>query len=153
MPAIYNQVLIQYRDQNGKEGTSFWPSVDQDAGGASAYVDLAAKVQAITNCAVIGVQFQQSVLITATPTTGPYKTITDRAMMLSKIVSTNKPFMFSVPGPMAAIFEADTLKVNLSNADVLALQAAMMPLIGDNEGNPMGPFRKGYRTEAKGSTS
>ncbi len=153
MPAIYNQVLVQYRDKNGKEGTSFWPSVDQDEGAAADYVDLAAKVQAITNCAVIGVQFQQSVLIDATATAGPYQTIVDRAMFLSKIVATAKPFMFSIPGPKSSIFMPDTLQVNLSNADVLAMQAAMMPLIGDNEGNPMGPLRKGYRTEAKGSAS
>lgn len=153
MPAIYNQLLVQYRDQNGKEGTSFWPTVNQDPGAASAYTTLAAKVQAVTNCAVIGVQFQQTVVISATPTDGPYKTIVDRAMFLSKIVATAKPFTFSIPGPKSSIFMPDTLAVNLTNADVLALQAAMMPIIGDNEGNAMGPFRKGYRTEAKGTAT
>jgi hypothetical protein len=142
---------VQYRDQNGKEGTSFWPAIDQTAGPAAGYTTLAAKVQAVTNCAVIGIQFQSTVLISASPTDGPYKTIVDRAMMLSKISATAKPFMFSIPGPKSEIFEADTLKVNLANTDIIALETAMIGAVGDNEGNAMGPFRRGYRTEAKGS--
>jgi hypothetical protein len=151
MPAIYNQILVQYLDGNGKEGTSFWPATDQTTIPPSAVTALAAKVQALTNCAVIGMQFQSSYTLTATPTDGPYKTIVDRVMVLSKIVATQKPFTFEIPGPKSTIFTGDTMTLNLANTDVIALQTAMMPNVGDNQGNPIGPFRRGYRTEAKGS--
>lgn len=151
MAALYNQILVGYLDQNGKPGTSFWPAIDQSTGPAAAYSGLCAAVQAVTDCAVIGVQFQSTLLIGATPTDGPYKTIIDRAMMLSKITATGKPFTFSIPGPKSSIFLPDHLTVDLTNTNVIALQTAMMAKVGDQAGNAMGLFRRGYRTEAKGS--
>lgn len=151
MAAAYNQVIIHYRDESGKECQTFWSTVDQGAGGASAYTGLAAAAQAISDCAVIAVQFQTTVLIEATPTSGPYNTVTDRAMILSKIGSTGKPLTLQFVGPKASIFQSDTLKLDLTNADVIALEALMMSLIGDVQGHAMGPIRKGYREQARGT--
>lgn len=149
MAAAYNQIIIHYRDESGKECQSFWSAVDQSEGPAADYVELAAKAQAITDCAVIAVQFQSTVLIEATPTDGPYNTVVDRCMILSNIPETSKPITLQFVGPKASIFLPGALKLDTSNADVVALQTKMMELVGDTSGNPMGVIRRGYREQAR----
>lgn len=150
MASMYNQILLGYRDTSGRECTSFWSAIDQDSGAAAAYAALAEKVQACSDCAVTAVQFQQTLLLGNEPAEGPYNTILDRVAVLAKITATGKPFTFDMVGPKETIILPDRITLDLGNADVLALETAMIGAVGDLGGNAMGPFRRGYRTEAKG---
>jgi hypothetical protein len=151
MAAAYNQIIIHYRDINGQECQSFWSSVDQTEGPASDYVELADKVQACTDAAVIAVQFQSTVLLEATPADGDYPTVMDRCMTLSRRTATTAPITLQLVAPKASIFEADTETLDLTNADIVALQALMVTLVGDTSGNPIGPWKKGVREMARGT--
>jgi hypothetical protein len=148
MPAQYNQVLIGLLDNNGRPATMFWTSIDQTAGPAADYAALAASVQAISDAAVVCVQFQSTLLIEASPSDGPYNTVTDRCQILMKIMETGKPLTLGLVAPKSGIFLPDHKTLDLSNPDVIALQDEMMATIGDKDGNAMGPIRRGYRTEA-----
>lgn len=149
MASAYNQIIIHYRDKDDKECQSFWSSVDQEEGGAADYVELAAKVQACTDAAVIAVQFQTTVLIEATASDGDYPTVMDRCMTLSKIVATGRPNTLQLVAPKASLFLPDTITMDLSNPDLIALSELMQELVGDTDGNPMGPFRRGVRQMAR----
>lgn len=151
MAAAYNQVIIHYLDIDGRTCQTFWSTQDQTEGGASAYVDLAAAAQACTDAAVIAVQYQSTVLLEATPADGDYPTVYDRAATLSKILSTNAPNTLQLVAPKSTLFLADTITLDLTNADLIALQTEMMSKVGSPQGAAMGPFRKGYRTQARGT--
>jgi len=127
--AAYNQIIIHYRDESGKECQSFWSAVDQSEGPAADYVELAAKAQAITDCAVIAVQFQSTVLIEATPTDGPYNTVVDRCMILSNIPETSKPITLQFVG--AVMYQPAIAQVaNVqANGQALARAAEALELI------------------------
>jgi hypothetical protein len=151
MAAAYNQVIIHYLDIDGRTCQTFWSTQDQTEGGAADYVDLADKVQACTDAAVIAVQYQSTVLIDATPADGDYPTVYDRAATLSKILSTNAPNTLQLVAPTSALFLPDTITLDLSNTDLIALQTEMMAKIGSPQGAAMGPIRRGYRTQARGT--
>ena len=149
MGAAYNQIVMQYVDANGKPATTFWTSVDQGTGGASAYTTLAAKAQAVSDAAITAVQFQTTVLLDGSAGDGPYNTVTDRCQILMRIPATGAPLTLGLVAPKSEIFLPDNVTLDLTNTDIIALEAAMMTLVGDKMGNAMGPIRRGYRTEAK----
>lgn len=149
MAVQYNQIIIHYRDVQGKECQTFWSAVDQTEGAAADYIELAAAVQDCTDAAVTAVQFQMTVLFEATPAEGDYPTVYDRAMTLSRIPATNAPNTLQLVAPKADLFEADTITLDLTNPQLIALQALMVELVGDTNGNPMGPFRRGQRQQAR----
>jgi hypothetical protein len=147
--ALYNQCILNWIDKNGQEAQNFWTTLNQSSGGASAYEDLAEKAEAISCCKVQAIQFQTTLVRGATPVTGPYQTVLDRANILAKISGTNVTTTISLPGPQAAIFLPGNVIVDMSNTDVIAFQAALAAVIGDTSGNPIGVFKRGYRTSAK----
>jgi len=151
MPALYNQVIIQYRDKNGKMATSFWTTVDQDEGAAAEYATLAGLAQNVSDAAIVSVQFQQTLNIEATPADGPYCTVFDRCMVLSSIPATLAPVTFGLIAPTEDIFLPDNLTLDLANDDIIALQGEMAAQLGDRLGHAQGPFRRGYRTRSRGN--
>lgn len=146
---MYNQVLVSYTDQNGKQCTLFFTAQDQGAGGAAGYAALAAAVQNCTDAAINAVQFQATLLLDATAGDGPYNTIYDRAAMLLKIPATGQPITYELAAPKASLFLPDTVTLDLMNSDLIALQSEMSAFVGDKLGNPIGPIRRGYRTQAR----
>lgn len=130
--------------------TSFWTAQDQTAGGASAYSDLADAAQAVSEAAIVAVQFQQTLLLSATPGDGPYCTVFDRCNTLTSIPTSGAPVTFGLVAPKQEIFLPDHKTLDLENDDVITLQDEMMAALGDRLGNAQGPFRRGYRTRARG---
>jgi hypothetical protein len=149
MPAIYNQVLLQWQDVSGKQCSSFWTTQDQTAGGAGAYATLKDKAEAISCCGVIGLQFQVTITYSPTPVTGAYCSVLDRAVFRNRIPDDNQPSRIEIPGPKAGIFLPDLVTVDLSNTDVLAFQSEVMAVLGGATGHAMGPFKKGIRARAR----
>lgn len=149
MPLFYNQVLMQWRDENGKYSTNFMTTLDQGSGGAGTYSPLAATMQACSDALLECIQFQTTILQVGTPEGGPYPTVWDRAVLLARIDGTNAPTRIEIPAPKAAILQEDTSLVNLEAPEIVALQSACIAVLGDPLGNPMGPFRRGIRTNAR----
>lgn len=151
MAQIVNQVLMQWRDTSNKFATSFMTTLDQDSGGASAYTNLADKLQDCSDCLLEAVQFQQTVIRVGVPSTGVYGTVWDRAALLANITTTRQPTRVEIPGPKAAIFlPSNNTIVNLASPQIVALQTACIAVLGDAHGNPITPFKRGIRTEARG---
>jgi hypothetical protein len=149
MGVIYDQVLIHYLDNNGTPATAFITTQEQGSGGAGAYSALAAAFQAVSDAKVVAVQFQSTLHLTGTAGSGPYETAFDRGVLLGNIPATGAPAKVSIIAPKAAIFLPDTVTIDLSNLQILALQTQIMALAGDRNGNPWGPFKRGMRTEAR----
>jgi hypothetical protein len=64
--------------------------------------------------------------------------------------SAAQPLKLSVPAPIAAQFQADTLHINPSYSLAAALQAAMASHGCDRSGNPPLGFLSGIRKRGKG---
>jgi hypothetical protein len=149
MAILANQVILNWVDISGKFSTNFCVTQDQGDGGTGAYGDLAAKFQAASHCALVGVQFQTTLKFDATPEDGDYPSVLDRAVLLARIPLGTTKTRVEVPGPRSELFQADTLTVDLSNTLVTDLQAACIAVLGDTSGHPMGPFRYGNRQRAR----
>lgn len=151
MPAYYNQVIANWSDGAGKQATSFMTTQNQASSGTTPYTGLATALQ---NCAAAhldAIQFQTTIIFGGTPLPGPYSTAVDRAVMLGNILSTGAPYRLSVVGPLSTIFQAGNSLVDLSNANIVALESASMSVLGDSLGNPIGPFKRGIRQMARGN--
>jgi hypothetical protein len=146
---IYNQCILNWLDKNGATAASFWTTQDQGAGGAGAYSALAAAAQACSDAAIIGIQLQTTVQLATMPGDGPYCTVFDRAALLARIPATGTPTRQEIVGPKSSIFLPDLVTVDLTNANVLALQSQIEALVGDKSGNPQGPYYRGLRRQAR----
>jgi hypothetical protein len=150
MSHLYNQALIHYVDRNGRTSCAFLTTQDQGEGGAGAYADVAAALQACSDAAIIAIQFQTTVLVSATPSTGDYDSVLDKAVILVPISGEARSTRLEIPAPKSSIFRADHVTVDLANADVIALDAECQAVLGDSDGHPWGPFRRGTRQRARG---
>lgn len=150
MADIYNIVLMHWVDQGGKTCTSFYTTQNQGAGGTGAYAALASALQACSDAALVAIQFQTTAHLTAAPTTGPYKSVYDRALGMSHIVVGGNGYKWSIPAPKAAIFQGDTKTLDLSNPQVMALDTAMQAVLGNSLGDAVGPISYGARGRAGG---
>jgi hypothetical protein len=142
---------MHWRDANNKLGTSFWTTQVQSNAVPAGLLSLGAAAQAMSNCGLIAVQYQTTAVLTNVPTSGPYPTVFDRAVMLATITNTNSPRQLAIPGPVSSIFLPDNVTVDLSNSLVAAFAAQAQANLGDTAGNPVGPFVRGRRTQAGGS--
>jgi len=146
---IFNQLFIQWRDINGRECTSVWTTQDQSDTGVGAYAALKDAAEACSNCTVIGLQFQTTIAYSNDPSTGPYPSVYDRAVLMDRIDVTGKPSRLELPGPRPELFQADLVTVDLSAPLIVALQAEVVAVIGDQNGNAVLPFIRGYRNKAR----
>lgn len=151
MPAIYNQVIGDWIDEDGRTATSFMTTVDQTVGGAAAYGALAAAMQACCDANLTAIQFQTTLVLGGAPTSGAYSTCVDRAVFLGNVMTTNRPYRLSLVGPKESIFQVNNSLVDLSNPLVVALEAASIAVLGDTTGNSNGPFKRGTRQMASGN--
>lgn len=147
--AIYNQLIVTFLDKNGGMADTFWTTQDQSSSPGSGLVAVASAAQACSDAAVIGVQFQSTLRIDATPGDGPYCTVFDRARLLSRITATGRPARQEIIAPKASLFLGDLVTVDLTNVDIMALNVQLMGKIGDKSGNPQGPITRGLRASAK----
>lgn len=151
MPGIVNMAIGNWIDTSNKEATSFMTTQDQVTGGAATYAPLADALQAVSDCYLQAMQFQATLIRVGVPQPGDYGTVVDRASLLGNIVATGAPYRLSIVGPKASIFLPDHTTVDLSNPLIVALQAQVMALMGDNNGNACGPFKRGVRQMARGN--
>lgn len=151
MSGFYNQALLTWIDHNGKTATSFLATQDQSSGAAADYETLAAAFDACADAKVAVVQMQSTLIRVVTPVSGVYSTVWDRGVCFSNNSVTNVGQRQAIVGPKADIFLGDTVTVDLTNANIMALQAAIQDVIGDGAGNPCGPFNRGRRQNAGGS--
>jgi hypothetical protein len=148
---IYNQVLIHWEDANGGTATSFTPTQDQSDDGAAAYAALAAAAQACCDASIVAVQFQSTLLLSRTPTEGPYQTVWDRGVLSGRNSVTNRSQRNILVGPKEGILLPGHVYIDLTNPDVLAFQSEVQAVLGNSAGDPRGPFYRGVRLEAGGS--
>lgn len=151
MPAIVNMALANWVDNENREAVSFMTTQDQLSGGASAYASLANALQDCSDAWLNAIQFQATLVRVGIPVVGPYATCIDRASLLGNIIGTGAPYRLSIVGPKSSIFLADNKTVDLQNPLIVALQGQVMALMGDNNGNPCGPFKRGVRQMARGN--
>lgn len=151
MPAIFNQVIGDWIDVDGRTATSFMTTIDQSNGGAAAYVSLANAIQACCDARLTAIQFQTTVVLGGAAAGGAYATAVDRAVFLGNVNVTNRPYRLSLVGPKASIFQANNSLVDLSNPLVTALNVAQMAVLGDTSGNANGAFKRGTRQMAAGN--
>ena len=151
MSTIYNQVIGDWIDVNGKTATSFMTTIDQSSTGVAAYAALAAAIQACCDANLTAIQFQTTLVLGGSANAGPYATAVDRAALMGAIATTNAAYRLSLVGPKAAIFAPTNAIVDLSNPLVMALDAAQQAVLGDKNGNHNGPFKRGVRQMARGN--
>ena len=151
MPALYNQVIGDWIDSDGRTATSFMTTVDQTAAGTGPYAALAAAIQACCDAHLTAIQFQTTLILAGAPSPGPYGTAVDRAVFLGNITTTNRPYRLSLVGPKASIFLPDNQIVNLADPLVQALDGAQIAVLGDTSGNANLPFKRGTRQMASGN--
>lgn len=151
MPAIVNMALGNWVDNENREAVSFMTTQDQTTGAAAAYAPLANALQDCSDAWLNAIQFQSTLVRVGVPVVGPYGTCIDRASLLGNIIATGAPYRLSIVGPKSSIFLADNSTVDLSNPLIVALQTQVMALMGDNNGNPCGPFKRGVRQMARGN--
>lgn len=151
MAAFYNQVILTWRDHNGKEASAFLSTQDQNVGGAAAYAALADAFDACADAKVAVVQFQTTLIRAAAPVAGVYSTVWDRGVLFDRNPTSKRYQRQSIVGPKASIFRADNITIDLSNPNVVALQGACQAVLGDSAGNVIGPFARGERQKASGS--
>ena len=150
MATCFNQVLLIFKDLNGKYATTFWPTQDQSSAVPGGLSSLGAAAAALSDCGLVAVQYQTTHVIGASGTTGAYPTVMDRVMMLANIASSGAPARYELPGPKSSIFLADNVTLDLSNADVAAFIAQVQGNCGDALGNATGVFKRGRRSQARG---
>lgn len=151
MPLYYNQVLMQWRDQNNIACTSFMTTLDQAEGGASEYSSLADALQDCSDALLTAVQFQTTVIRVGDPGPGDYASVWDRARLLANITTTRQPTRVEIPAPKSDLFlPSNNTIVDLSSPLILALQSECGAFLGDPHGNAMGPFKRGIRASARG---
>ena len=150
MSHIYNQTLLHFVDINGKRTCAFLTTQDQSAGGAGAYSPLAAAMQAVTSCGLVAIQFQSTLVIDASPADGDYPSVFDKAVILVPIDGENRSTRLEIPGPKSEIFRPNHVTVDLANTLIQDVQAQGIALLGDADGHPWGPFKRGTRQRARG---
>lgn len=149
MAILKNQVLMQWRDRNGKECTNFMVTLNQLSTGCGAYTALADAMQDCSDALLEAIQFQTTLIRVGTPESGSYDTVWDRAVLGARINTTNQPTRVEIPAPKDTILQADNSLVNLSSPLIVALNDACSAVLGDASGNAMGTFRRGIRTNAR----
>ena len=150
MSHIYNQCLLHFVDINGKRTCAFLTTQDQSSGGASTYAPLAAAIQAVTSCGLVAIQFQTTVVVDAAASDGDYPSVFDKAVILVPIDGENRSSRLEIPGPKSEIFLSNHVTVDLTNTLVEDVQAQGIALLGDADGHPWGPFKRGTRQRARG---
>ena len=124
-----------FRDFDERQGGSWWTTQDQSAAVLGSLATLMTKTQALTDCSLIACAIHVWKDLTGVTGTGPYKAISDKVTFTFR--SSKGTFgRLTIPGPKAAIFNADGKTVNLAQADVAAWLAQVYALLGDSEGNP-----------------
>jgi len=141
---------MHYLDNAGKTACSFLTTQDQSSGGAGAYGALATALQACSDAALVAIQFQTTVVLSATPASGDYPSVFDKAVILAPITGESRSTRLEIPGPKSEIFQPNHVVVDLSNPLVLALQSECEAVLGDADGHPWGPFKRGTRQRARG---
>ena len=149
MALFYNQVLMQWRDENNKSSTNFMTTLEQGEGSTGDYSALADAFQACSDALLECIQFQTTLIRTGDPISGDYPTVWDRAVLLARITTTNQPTRVEIPAPKSSILQADNSLVNLSSPLIIDLQDQCMAVLGDPSGHAMGPFRRGVRQNAR----
>lgn len=149
MSAIYNQLLMHYRDASGKEATSYLTTQDQSDEGTAPYVALAVALQNCSDCAVTAIQLQTTLLAVGATTDGAYNTVFDRGVLFGTITGTGQPTRLPIVGPKESIFQAGHALIDMSNPDVVALVAEALAVLGSRDGVPVASYTRGRRQEAK----
>ena len=150
MATIQNQILMFWLDANNKPATTFWVTQDQDAGAASSYAALAGAAQNLSYASVIAIQFQQTLVLANAATTGPYQSVLDRGVLLTKLEGLNGGVRYGIPAPRQEIFLPGNVVIDTSNADVMALLTELQSTCGDGNGHNVSYFKRGWRARAGG---
>lgn len=145
MSLLKNQLFLSWRDKNGRPATTYWVTLDQDAGAAAAFAALAAGTQALSDAAIEAVQFQQTLILGNTPLDGPYCTVDDHVTFQFPFVGQRGGTSLGVPAPKSSILQANLIEVDLTNPDVVAWAELMATFVGSSAGNPVAFPKRGLR--------
>jgi hypothetical protein len=151
LSAIYNQALFHWQDQNGNTAVSFLTIQDQATGVPGDILALAADVQACCEASIVAVQVQYTHHLTRTPTTGPYKTVWDRGVLIGRNATTSQSQRTVLVGPKAGIFLPGNVQVDMTLGSIVTVQSQVQAVLGNSVGDPCGPFQRGVRQKANAS--
>ena len=149
MSAGYNQLVMRWKDTNGLFCTNFFCTVNQAPFANSGLQQLAADAQAISQCGLQFIQFQQTIQFNHAPTSGPYSTIYDRAVFLSTASGTGQYGQLQIPGPLQTIFKSDTVTVDMNNHLVSAFAVDAVTNLALPPNNQLATVYSGRRSRVR----
>jgi len=142
-----NQVKIAVQDYNGKIATSdYWVSQSESDPAAGAPAAIADALQDISAGQVISVELLSRATQNAPGVagTGPYDTVMDKLALEFNCADGSK-IKLQLPGPKAALLQADHFNVDSSAALVTALVSAMTTNAVNAQGAAITGLAGGYR--------
>lgn len=133
MPGIYNFIAPIWMDANGGTATPFASLLVQTPLVVTPYLPLLNAMQAVSACTMIGVIVQTGAAYSGTPS-GPSSHPLATDQLRIQMANTRNGYI-AIPGPIDAIFEADTTTLNTSNSLVTALDTQIKAICGATYGS------------------
>lgn len=127
---------------------SFWTLQNRVETVPAALLNLVALGQVLTKAGRLGVTFQVSTTYGESGDANVYN-IGDAATFYLASATGGKG-VISLPDPDPAIFEADGVTIDMTNADVIAFIAEVFLYCGDSNGNAWSSIRQANRTRFPG---
>jgi hypothetical protein len=143
--SFVNLLVPMFQDSQGRPSSPALTLGDQDALGLAPYAALLAAMQACSSCNLVGVAQQIGTTAHGTGTPGTHPLATDQCRI--QLVSSALTGFISIPGPVDAMFQSDGSTLNLAAPIVLALQSAIIGVLGDVQGNPWTSIVGGVRRQ------
>jgi hypothetical protein len=144
LPRLVNAWFPNFVDTMGGQANGMWTTGDQSDSGLGPFSDLATATQSLTVSGLFAAISQTRSLVSASPVTGPYGTVTDQVVFVVQ-ASGSSSGQIAIPAPVANIFLSDNVTVDLTNSLVQDWWGAVQGILGDSYGNAWTDLIYGYR--------
>lgn len=106
-----------------------------------------AAINSCTNAVNIRVEITRTKSFSVTPAGGSF--ISEDKCLFSMRDQENNAHTYKLPAPKATIFDTDNETLDLTDTDVIALNAAMTTYAKSEGGNPLSDIERGHRTTSR----
>jgi hypothetical protein len=149
MAAGYNQLIMRWVDSNGLYCTNFFCTQNQTPFSDAGLQAVWEGAQGISQCGLVFVQFQQTIQIGGTASSGSYSTIYDRAMFLDNASNPLSYGQMQIPGLKAEILKPNQIDIDMNNPLVTAFTGAAVSALALPPSQALAQVYSGRRTRVR----
>lgn len=125
-------VVPQWVDLNGTTFRPYCTTYPQTDASLGPWSGLLSAMQAMSACTLEACVIQSAATIVGSGGSSPFPTAQDK--LLIQVENGVNTGYVAIPGPLASLFESDTVTLNMSDSLVVALVNEILSVLGDGQG-------------------